>query len=100
MPPFRLHPEADAEAIGAAKWIKADDPREGDLFVQALETAIFNARKQPEIYRPFDGEFKKIRLGKFHYALVFRLRDGEIQILAVMHLHRRPGYWKERSVDF
>lgn len=96
---LRLHPEADAEGIDAAEWIKADDPRQGSLFVEALEDALTEARTRPEIYRTFDGEFRKVRMGKFRYAVVFRVKNDEAQVLAVMHLHRRPGYWKDRVKD-
>jgi toxin ParE1/3/4 len=93
---FRLHPDAAAEALEAAAFIRADDFRQADLFVRAFEDAMVWARTQPLIFRCFDGEFRKVRLGKFRYSLIFRLKDGEIQILAVMHLSRRPGYWKNR----
>ncbi|MFK5923891.1 MAG: type II toxin-antitoxin system RelE/ParE family toxin [Verrucomicrobiota bacterium] len=96
---LRLHPEADAEAIDAAEWIKADDPRQGALFVEAVEEALINARTQHGIYRVFDGEFRKVRVGKFRYAVVFRVKENEVQVLAVMHLHRRPNYWKTRVKD-
>jgi plasmid stabilization system protein ParE len=95
---FRLHPAADQEAIKAAEWIKDDNPYQGSLFVEALSDAILQARKQPEIYRCFDGAFRKVRVGKFTYAVVFRMRKKEIQILAVMHLHQKPGYWKNRTL--
>jgi plasmid stabilization system protein ParE len=97
MLPFRLHPAADAEAIDAATTIKADDPYEAALFKEALQNAINRARRRPENYRKFDGEFGKVRVGKFSCAVIFRERDEEIQILAVMHLHRKPGYWKNRA---
>ncbi|MBL9159536.1 MAG: hypothetical protein JNJ70_18775 [Verrucomicrobiales bacterium] len=67
------------------------------MFAEALENAILRARKQHAIYPCFDGEFRKVRVGKFTYAVVFRLKEGEVQILAVMHLHRKPGYWKEHA---
>jgi toxin ParE1/3/4 len=92
---FRLHPDADAEALEAAACIKKDDAYQGGLFVQALEDALAWARTQPLIFRCFESEFRKVRLGKFRYALVFRIRGDEIQVLAVMHLSRRPGYWRE-----
>ncbi len=47
---FRLHPEADAEAIAAADYIKSDDAYHGALFKQALEDAIIWARNEPLIY--------------------------------------------------
>lgn len=97
MLPLPLHPEADAEAIEAATYIKADDPVQGTLFVQALESAITAARTQPELYPQFDGEFRRLRTGKFRYAVVYRVSSETLQIIAVMHLHRKPGYWKLRS---
>ena len=95
---FRLHPDADAETIEAAAYIKADDVVQGNLFITAVEDALSWARKEPLVFRCFDGEFRKVRLGKFRYALVFRIRDGEIQVLAVMHMSRKPGYWKMRGL--
>lgn len=90
--PFRLHPEVDREAIAATKWITEDDPYQGSLFKDALTNAIRKAQEQWTIYRVFDGEYRKIRVGKFTYAIIFRVQNEEIQILAVMHLHRKPGY--------
>jgi hypothetical protein len=65
---FRLHPEADAEGIEAAKYIKDD--------------------------------FRKVKVGKFRYSLVFRIRGDEVQILAMAHMSRKPGYWKDRAKDW
>ena len=33
----------------------------------------------------------------FPYALIFRIRCYELQVLAVMQMRRRPGYWKARD---
>ncbi len=33
----------------------------------------------------------------FPYALIFRIRDDELQVIAVMQMSRRPGYWKARD---
>jgi toxin ParE1/3/4 len=97
---FRLHPEAGEEGIEAAAYIKADDPYQGALFIAALEDALAWARKEPLVFGCFDGEFRKVKLGKFRYSLVFRLRGEEIQILAIMHTSRKPGYWKKRAQNW
>jgi hypothetical protein len=39
---------------------------------------------------------RKCRLTTFPYALIFR-GDQDIDIIAVMHLRRQPGYWKDRA---
>jgi toxin ParE1/3/4 len=34
---------------------------------------------------------------RFPYALLYSVNDGELRILAVMNLRRRPGYWVGRK---
>ena len=46
--------------------------------------------------RKFDGEARKARLKRFPYAVVYWIDDGALRIIAVMHLHREPGYWHGR----
>jgi len=94
---YRLHPSADLEAMEAAAYMQLDDPSEAELFKLALEEALEWARQEPMIFRCFEADFRKVKVGKFSYTLVFRVRENEIQILAVVHMSRLPGYWKERS---
>jgi toxin ParE1/3/4 len=94
---FRLHPEADIEGIEAAGYIASDDVHEGELFKEALENAVMWACREPLIFRCFEDDFRKVKVGKFRYALVFRIRGDEVQVLAVAHMSRRPGYWKQRA---
>jgi hypothetical protein len=35
----------------------------------------------------------------FPYGVLFRVHPEQIVIVAIMHLHRDPGYWKERRLD-
>jgi hypothetical protein len=42
------------------------------------------------------GRSRRYRLRRFPYGLVYVETGSDIIILAVMHLHRRPGYWNER----
>jgi toxin ParE1/3/4 len=36
-------------------------------------------------------------LNRFPFALIYRIERDEVQILAVAHHSRRPGYWRERE---
>lgn len=97
MKSFRLHPEADREGIEAAARIKFDDPKEAILFEQALLTALGWVCSDLMEIRCFVRDFRRIKIGKFRYSLVFRVRGSEIQILAIAHMSRKPGYWKNRA---
>ena len=39
---------------------------------------------------------RKFLLHRFPFAVVYRELPSAIQVLAVAHGHRRPGYWKTR----
>ncbi len=97
---YRFHPGAESELLEAADFIKSDDSKEGGLFNQSFEHALDWTRSQPLIFRCFEDDFRKTRIGKFRYSLVFRVRGDEIQILAVAHMSRRPGYWKKRASNW
>jgi plasmid stabilization system protein ParE len=40
------------------------------------------------------GVRRRFVFHRFPYAVLFRVLDDEVQVVAVMHLHRRPGYWR------
>lgn len=94
---LRLHPAAQFEGLGAHSKIGADDYQQGELFVDALEATFAKIKQSPLIYPCFDGEFRRIKVGKFTYSVIFRIRPGELQVIAIMHQHRKPGYWKDRA---
>lgn len=94
---LRVHPEADNEGLNAAAYIREDDPHQAELFKTALKDAIRWARTQPLIFRRFEKDFRKIKVGKFRYLLIFRIKRDEVQVLAIAHTSLPPGYWKNRA---
>ncbi len=94
---LRLHPEADTEGIRAAAHIKEDDPFEAALFKEAVNEALHWVKSEPLIFRCFEDDFRKVKVGKFRYLVIFRIRGDEVQVLAIAHTSRRPGYWKTRA---
>jgi plasmid stabilization system protein ParE len=92
----KYHEAAFEEGIDAATWYGA---QHGDLQFQFLEKwkdAENRISANPLIYRCFEGELRKCRFEIFPFALIFQNRDGDLQVIAVMHMSRRPNYWKER----
>jgi hypothetical protein len=43
-----------------------------------------------------DGEVRRALVRRFLYGVSSSEESGGILVVAVMHLHRAPGYWKER----
>ena len=46
-----------------------------------------------------DSQARRCLIHRFPYGMIYALDEEKsgILILAVMHLHREPGYWSERA---
>ena len=86
------HGDAGEEFSEAAAYYEEQDIGLGERFIVHIEAAVAKLRSAPLIPRCFDGECRKVRLEKFPYAVIYRIGQEAVQIIAVMHLSRRPGY--------
>jgi hypothetical protein len=63
--------------------------------VQAGEDAIL---RMPEAWGRVAGGYRRKLLRRFPYGLVYHaISDDTLEIVAVMHLHREPDYWRGRG---
>ena len=95
---LRWHGEARAEADAAAAFYNDKQPGLAQRFLDDLEDALHRIQRHPQAYRQMEGEIRKGRVAHFPYGVIYRARSGVIEIIAVMHLRRAPGYWKERGL--
>jgi plasmid stabilization system protein ParE len=51
----------------------------------------------PMIGTQFRGTSRRYVLRRFPYSIIYRATADEIQIVAVAHHRRRPGYWAKRK---
>jgi hypothetical protein len=92
------HPEADEELEAAALWYEERQPGLGDDFLDQFEHTLNRILAEPERWRKVRGDNRKLNFDRFPYAVVYSVRSEVIYIKAVMHLHRRPFYWKLRDI--
>ena len=94
---YDFHPDATNEADVAAIFYKTKQPGLEKRFLEALEDAILRVKRNPMIYRNIEGNIRKCRLLHFPYGLIYRVVRDRIEIIAVMHLRKKPGYWRNRG---
>ncbi|MBA3960797.1 MAG: type II toxin-antitoxin system RelE/ParE family toxin [Chthoniobacterales bacterium] len=92
----RFDPRAREELDAAIAYYEAAQPGLGRRFAEAMEVVVWRVQKNPETYRVIEGEIRQGRVRRFPYGVVFRIHGVDLEIIAVMHLHRRPGYWRSR----
>jgi plasmid stabilization system protein ParE len=97
MMPVRFEGGAREELAAAATYYNEQQPGLGFRFVSAVEGTISRVQRAPYLHRALEDDLRKIRVRKFPYAVIYRTREQQIEVIAVMHLRRRPGYWRERT---
>jgi plasmid stabilization system protein ParE len=91
---FRLEDRAEAEIWQAIEHYESCRPGLGEEFGLELEAAFQQILAHPLAWPKLDASLRRCQVRRFPYAVIYRVRPREIQILVVMHLHRRPGYWR------
>ncbi len=60
-----------------------------------MEECIDAIADAPERHPEIEpGIRRRLVSHRFPYAVLYRIVPDEVQVFAVMHLHRRPGYWR------
>lgn len=98
---IRISEPASLEFQEAVRWYETQRTGLGaDLFDAVNETFRFLQTK-PQAGNPIstDAQTRRLLVRRFPYQVVYRVRPAEIVIVAVAHLKRRPGYWKNRRSD-
>lgn len=91
------HPMARAELIDAAAYYEAKQSQLGESFVGEVERAIEQVLCFPEAWPRISPASRRIRTRRFPYGVVYQIRGELIHVIALMHLRRQPGYWRDRE---
>ncbi len=96
MKPLCYHPAARREIKAAHAWYTRRSIHAADGFYEELLPAPDRAREQPRLYPPHIYGTQRIVLHRYPFSIIYRELLNEIQIVAVAHAKRKPGYWTKR----
>ena len=101
MKPTRFVVQAKREFAEAAIWYESNQPGLADHFLREVEQKLTLIREHPAAFPILQGvprelEIRRSILHRFPYGLIFVELEDEIQILALSHHRRQPGYWLDR----
>ena len=96
--PVRTSELASDELTEAVRWYEARRSGLGGELFDVVAAAISLVETNPDIGTMISGDSltRRVLVPRFPYQVVYRLRPTEIVVVAVVHLKRRPGYWKNR----
>ena len=97
---YRFHKAAASEHLESVAFYESRLAGLGADYLAEFEAAMVRVCAAPASC-PIDcpPDIHIARLKRFPFNVLFRQRDDLIQILAVAHQRRRPGYWLPRVLD-
>ena len=96
MTPVVFHPEAEAEMAASARWYDERSPGLGKRFLSGVRAATERIAASPEAWGFVTEGIRRHLVHRFPFGILYRPEADRIYVLAVMHLHREPEYWKHR----
>ncbi len=96
VPKLQFLVSASAEVGEAFDWYQARSSRAAARFLAEIERAVILIRESPEVWPPFEAGTRRYLLRSFPYSIIYRPVNDALQIVAVAHQKRRPGYWRSR----
>ncbi|OGV65758.1 MAG: hypothetical protein A3K19_25725 [Lentisphaerae bacterium RIFOXYB12_FULL_65_16] len=90
------HATVGDEVIRSAVYYEQQCEGLGSRFLDDYDRALTDITCRPSAWPPLDGPYRRHQLRHFPYGVIYRVLPDQIRILALMHLHQHPDYWKGR----
>ena len=99
--PVRVEDAARYELRAAVAWYEEKRPGLGGEFFAEVQRTLELIERHPGLGAPVprvptERGTRLLPLRRFPYAIVYREREVEIQVVAFAHNSRKPGYWRFR----
>ena len=92
----RVHPAAAEEAEAAYDWYAERSITAAQGFLEELGRAVEVVTETPGRWPQYRAGTRRYIFPRFPYFLVYRLLNDQVEVVAVAHGRRRPGYWRSR----
>ena len=79
--------------------LESSEPGPGYQCAIEIVAAVERIKANPGLWPIVDHQVCRCLVHRFPYGVIYSVDEqrSELLILAVMHLHRQPGYWSERT---
>ncbi len=94
---YVFHPEAEVEFVSAIDYYEDCEQGLGYDFAVEVYSTLENSLGFPKAWPILEDDIRRCQTRRFPYGIIYVINNEDVLfILAVMHLHRDPEYWKDR----
>lgn len=96
MTAYEFLPEAEEEMNEAARFYEGRGEGLGLDFLNEVQRTIIFILAHPRSGPVVSPNIRRRIVRRFPFGILYAIDNEKIVVVAVAHLKRRPGYWKER----
>ncbi len=93
-----FHPEAEKEFFEAVDFYNEHSPGLGVEFGEMVFYSIDLILSHPMAWPEMGDGIRRCLVNCFPYGILYEEVNERIIVYSIMHLHRHPDSWKERSL--
>ena len=93
---IRLLKPAQTELDDGIIWYEGQVSGLGIEFLGEILETFKRTKLNPDVWASFSKRTRRCLVHRFPYGIIYQIRENEILVIAIAHLHRKPGYWKDR----
>lgn len=95
---LRVHPEAESDFREAADYYRTRaGANVAEAFLAEFERALGVLGSRPLIGAAAAGTYRRLSMRRFPFSVFYVVLHEDVQVFAVAHHRRRPGYWHGRT---
>ncbi len=81
------------------EWYETGKTGLGEEFLESFEDTLSKLERNPFHASSYDETIRSATLKRFPYEVIYLVNDltPEIDIIAISHQHRKPGWFKNRQ---
>jgi toxin ParE1/3/4 len=95
--PVEWHIEAEEELALATDWYAQQNLSASVAFAAEVRDAVQSIASDPTRLPTLGPGRHFYLLKRFPYLVVYRVLQTRVEVLALSHASRRPGYWEHRT---
>jgi plasmid stabilization system protein ParE len=88
--------EAEGDVEGAFNYYQEQRSGLGVEFLGEFRRGIEQILTHPDAWQAMDAIYRRYRLHRFPYGIIYRIdpKLPQIIVVATMHLSQKPGWWR------
>ena len=91
-----FHPKAEEELKEAVLYYEECQKGLGLKFLNEINKSLKRLKLFPFSSQLIEDDIRRCLVNRFPFGIIYFVNDKKIIVLAIMHLKKKPGYWKDR----